>query len=123
MNKSYMVKGLNSMRTQVQTSLQYMDLVLSQADASREDVKAINVFYTPKPGTDADDQAQAEKLLSEELKKYFGDNTEAPKVTLQADVVNCSQYLRVLVDAQATVKAQPLPKTAPKVEPKAAPKA
>jgi enamine deaminase RidA (YjgF/YER057c/UK114 family) len=110
MNKSHVVKGLNSMRTQAQTSLEHMDLVLSQAGASRGDVKAIHVFYTPKPGTDAGDRAQAEKLLREELKKYFGDNTEGPKVTLQADVVNCSPYLRVLVDAQASVRARPAPK-------------
>jgi enamine deaminase RidA (YjgF/YER057c/UK114 family) len=112
MNKAYMVKGLNSMRTQMQTSLKNLDLVLSKAGGSREDVKVLNVFYTPKPQTDAPDPKQAEQLLNEELKKFFGE-TNAPTVTLQADAVNCSAFLSVLLDAQAITKG-----TAPKDQPK-----
>jgi len=108
MNKSYMVKGLNSMRTQFRTSLNNLDLILSKAGGSRDDVKFINVFYTPKPGSDAEEPQQAEQLLNDELKKFFGE-TNAPTVTLQADAVNCSAYLSVLIDAQATTKG-----TAPK---------
>jgi len=104
MNKSYMVKGLNSMKTQLETSLKNMETILSQAGGSRGDVKYINVFYTPKPGTDAEDPVQAEKLLNDELKKYFGDVT--PTVTLVADQVACSAFLSVLIDAQATVKGK-----------------
>lgn len=114
MNKSYMVKGLNSMRTQMQTSLKNLDLVLSKAGGTREDVKFINVFYTPKPGSDAEEPQQAEQLLNDELKKFFGE-TNAPTVTLQADAVNCSAYLSVLIDAQATTKGKA---TQPKPEEK-----
>jgi len=110
MNKSYMVKGLNSMRTQMQTSLKNLDLVLSKAGGTRDDVKFINVFYTPKPGSDAEEPQQAEQLLNDELKKFFGE-TNAPTVTLQADAVNCSAYLSILLDAQATTKGT-APKTA-----------
>jgi len=103
MNKSYLVKGLNSMRTQLQTSLKNLELVLAEAGGSRNDVKAINVFFKPKPESDAETPAQAEQLLNDELKKFFGENN-APTVTLQADEVNCSAYLSVLVDAQAAIK-------------------
>jgi len=114
MNKSYMVKGLNSMRTQMQTSLKNLDLVLSKAGGTRDDVKFINVFYTPKPGSDAEEPQQAEQLLNDELKKFFG-ATNAPTVTLQADAVNCSAYLSVLIDAQATTQGEKA--KAPKAEP------
>ena len=113
MNKSYMVKGLNSMRRQLETSLNNLELVLSQAGATRNDVKYINVYYTPKPDSDATDPAQAEQLLNDELKKFFGE-TNAPTVTLAADEVNCSAYLSVLIDAQASVKGTKPANAAPK---------
>jgi enamine deaminase RidA (YjgF/YER057c/UK114 family) len=113
MNKSYMVKGLNSMRKQLETSLNNLELVLSQAGATRNDVKYINVYYTPKPDSDATDPAQAEQLLNDELKKFFGE-TNAPTVTLAADEVNCSAYLSVLIDAQASVKGTKPANAAPK---------
>jgi enamine deaminase RidA (YjgF/YER057c/UK114 family) len=103
LQKNYLTRGVQNMRTQMRESLKNLEVVLAKAGAERSDVRNLKVFYVPAKAKDLKaSNKTAQEVLNQELKSFFGDNQ--PTILAVAAEAACAEQLNVLLEADAVVK-------------------